>query len=1518
MIATKRLLALIFLFSLSSTIVGQRPNVLFIAIDDLRTDLGCYGHPEVKSPNIDRLAATGVRFDRAYCQQAICGPSRASLLTGLRPDSTGVHGNHTHFRTRHPDLITLPQAFKESGWDTRSFGKIWHGPFPKGSSRTVADTFDDPVSWSAAPFKPGPRYYWTDDGIAAAKRVFEQVYQPKDPKPDDWTKKLVFGPATEAPDVEDGRLYDGQVARAAVASMREMAAGERPFFLAVGFIKPHSPYIAPRRYFDLYEGESLSIATQMAMPDGAPRIAGHGSGELRRYTDQPGRGPIPEAHQRRVRHAYRACTSYVDAQVGLLLDELDRLKIADDTIVVLWSDHGYHLGEKGLWGKTTNFERDARVPLIIRKPGAKGNGRPSNALVELVDVYPTLVSLAGIPVDARLEGLSVGPLLEAPDRPWKRGAFTQYTRGRRRGYSVRTEHYRYTEWLELDTGRLIASELYDHDHDPIESRNLASTPEHADTVRRMSHVLARGHGWRKCRPTTRGPELRLHPVFGDGVVLQRDKPIPFFGTARPRSRISASLGGEVEETVADRDGRWRVTFRPREASTRPLILQVAARFGGLIENTLCRDAVIGDVWICSGQSNMRWRVDQSESASAVAATPPDRLLRLLDFEGRVYPIRKVYPRSLLTDVSATSYYRTAGWRGASPETAKTFSAVAYHFGARLRRELDVPIGLIHDAIGGVPMESYIPHATLVADEALRPCLDGWLQNEHVPEWCRQRGRYNLTKWFDDRVGVLPRHPFEPGFLAAASTEQLAGFGVRGFIWYQGESNATTGGGGTPARPMPPEKHKFAALIRSWRRLWNDPTLPFYFVQLPGLNRDWKPFREMQLEIEREVPHTGMAVITDLGHETDVHPRRKKPVGARLARLALAGTYGKAITPTGPRPTHFLFEDGRAVVTLTHATGLAPRGGAPLVGFEVAGEDRVFHAAEGTIEGTRVTVRSAAVPAPVAVRYAWRNDPSACNLVNGDDLPATPFRSDDWPIGAAAPIAIPDGVLSFETIAVGPLRNAKSKGWTVEAAEGHAAVNARFAHSGGRSLHILGGARRSVELTLPARTREPKTLAMRAERWTRRDPFSFRIDAAGRSGPWKEVCNGDFVRVGARFLSDVRCAIPSGTARVRLRCTAAEGGGLLIDDVAILAADAMPQPPVVRGGVIVRAPGQDGVHTYRIPGLATTNAGTLIAVYDNRYRGSGDLPGDIDVGMSRSTDGGETWDPMRVIMDMGNDPRWRHDGIGDPAVLVDRKSGTIWVAATWSHGDRAWRGSGPGMTPEETGQLMLVKSDDDGLTWSKPINITNQVKKPEWRYVLQGPGKGITMRDGTLVFAAQYRSSDRSPHEGKPFSTIIWSKDGGETWSIGTGVKVDTTEAQVVELKDGSLMINCRDNRGGSRSIYTTRDLGRTWRKHITSRKALPEPVCMASLIRIEHDRHGPLLIFSNPATTRGRHHMTIKISRDEGRTWPARYHTLYDERPGAGYSCLTRIDADRIGVLYEGRRFLRFIAFEIDELLRGT
>jgi sialidase-1 len=347
------------------------------------------------------------------------------------------------------------------------------------------------------------------------------------------------------------------------------------------------------------------------------------------------------------------------------------------------------------------------------------------------------------------------------------------------------------------------------------------------------------------------------------------------------------------------------------------------------------------------------------------------------------------------------------------------------------------------------------------------------------------------------------------------------------------------------------------------------------------------------------------------------------------------------------------------------------------------------------------------------------------------------------------------------------------------------------------------------------------------------------------------------------------------------------------------------------GVIVRKPGDNNASCYRIPGLAVSIKGTLLAAYDVRYSSCADLPGNIDVGLSRSIDKGKRWQAMRIIMDMG-EPQ-KENGIGDPSILIDKQTGTIWVAALWSHGNNGWSGSRSGLTPDETGQLILVRSDDDGISWSEPINITDQIKNPSWRLFFQGPGNGISTSGGMLVFPAQFRDST-----GIPFSTIIYSRDRGKTWNCGTGAKSNTTEAQVVELKNGTLMLNMRDNRGEFRSIATTTDTGRTWVEHASSRIALRDPVCMASLIRINSIKNGDennILAFSNPDDSRNRNKMTIKLSLDGGMTWGKEEQLLYDERSCFGYSSLTRIDDDYLGVLYEGNGELNFIKIKLGRIL---
>ncbi|SHF44242.1 sialidase-1 [Bacteroides faecichinchillae] len=358
----------------------------------------------------------------------------------------------------------------------------------------------------------------------------------------------------------------------------------------------------------------------------------------------------------------------------------------------------------------------------------------------------------------------------------------------------------------------------------------------------------------------------------------------------------------------------------------------------------------------------------------------------------------------------------------------------------------------------------------------------------------------------------------------------------------------------------------------------------------------------------------------------------------------------------------------------------------------------------------------------------------------------------------------------------------------------------------------------------------------------------------------------------------------------------------VDDKTIICQSVSPKDVIHRMGVGVRHAGDDNSASFRIPGLITTNKGTLLGVYDVRYNSSVDLQEYVDIGLSRSTDGGKTWEKMRLPLsfgEFGGLPA-AQNGVGDPSILVDTKTNTVWIVAAWTHGmgnQRAWWSSHPGMDLNHTAQLVMAKSTDDGKTWSKPINITDQVKDPSWYFLLQGPGRGITMSDGTLVFPTQFIDSTRIPNAG-----IMYSKDRGNTWKMHNLARTNTTEAQVVEVEPGVLMLNMRDNRGGSRAVAITKDLGKTWEEHPSSRKALQESVCMASIIHVnakDNILNKDILLFSNPNTIKGRNHITIKASLDGGLTWLPEHQLLLDEAEGWGYTCLTMVDKETIGILYE-------------------
>lgn len=438
---------------------AEKRNVLFIAADDLRCDLACYGHPLVKTPHLDQLATRGVLFKQAYCQQALCNPSRASLMTGRRPDSLKVWDLPTHFREVEPEIVTLPQLFRQQGYFTQNIGKIFHN--------WRQNIQGDPTSWSV----PAVMHYATH---GSDKPVLNNNTE----LPMDFAKMS----RNECRDVPDSAYFDGRIADKAVKALQELNQKQEPFFLAVGFWKPHLPFNPPKKYWDLYKDSPITVADNPEPPKNVPAVALHNGQELLRSV----KGELTKEEIIELRTGYLAGISYLDAQIGKVIAELDRLGLRDNTIIVFWSDHGFHLGEHGLWCKTSNFENDAHVPLMISTPHMKQAGKSSAALVELIDMYPTLVELCNLPASKKLEGKSLVPVLNDPTQTVKPAAYTQHPRPAYykdnpefMGVSVRTPRYRYTEWRHFKTGQVEARELYDHKIDPDENTNIVEEPTDA-------------------------------------------------------------------------------------------------------------------------------------------------------------------------------------------------------------------------------------------------------------------------------------------------------------------------------------------------------------------------------------------------------------------------------------------------------------------------------------------------------------------------------------------------------------------------------------------------------------------------------------------------------------------------------------------------------------------------------------------------------------------------------------------------------------------------------------------------------------------------------------------------------------------------------------------------------------------------------------------------------------------------------------------------------------------------------
>lgn len=466
---TTPLAIMLFAFSSAMTNSAVAKNVLVFFIDDLRPELGCYGVESIKSPKIDKLASEGVLFERAYCQMAICAPSRISLMTGQYTNTTGIFDLFTPVRRAIPDAMTMPRYFHEKGYVTASFGKVYH----HGS--------DDKPFWTELPSRSLDKY--ADPKTLKAIKQSAAEARKRGLKGGE-LRAASKGPDVEIADVDDDAYQDGVVAKQAIESLRRNK--DKPFFMCVGFAKPHLPFAAPKRYWDLYERDQFTVP-ERKVPEGIPSRAVTKWGELRGYKGIPEEGSLSDEKTKELIHGYAACVSFADAQVGKVMDELDRLGLRDDTIVVLWGDHGYKLGEYGLWCKHTNLELDARVPFIVSAPGF-AKGKNSSALVEMIDLFPTLAKLTGGTVPDSCEGRSIGSVLTDPDVEFREFAFSQYPRGVM-GYTMRTDRWRYTEWFDTKTKKIVGNELYDHQDTQTPDRNLVDDPQHKDLVASLSEKL---------------------------------------------------------------------------------------------------------------------------------------------------------------------------------------------------------------------------------------------------------------------------------------------------------------------------------------------------------------------------------------------------------------------------------------------------------------------------------------------------------------------------------------------------------------------------------------------------------------------------------------------------------------------------------------------------------------------------------------------------------------------------------------------------------------------------------------------------------------------------------------------------------------------------------------------------------------------------------------------------------------------------------------------------------------------
>jgi hypothetical protein len=1016
-------------------------------------------------------------------------------------------------------------------------------------------------------------------------------------------------------------------------------------------------------------------------------------------------------------------------------------------------------------------------------------------------------------------------------------------------------------------------------------------------------------------------QFQLAPVYSDHMVLQRNQPIVFHGSGAADAQVVVTSGGDGFTTQSDESGNWRIELPPQTANAEPQ----SFAFRCADQDVQLNDVLIGDLWICAGQSNMEFQLRSDRDRASVLGGPDQPMIRLFQAQYTATGAGGKW-KADLADGMRLDRFMSGSWSHANAEALPSMSAVGYYFGAALHQEVGVPIGLIDVAAGGTPTEAWISPITLRSDARTTAWMKGdWLQQPWWGEWCRQRAAQNLSGLLAAGVDVPgdslgPNHAFKPGFLWQAAVAPFTRMAVRGVIWYQGESNAES--------PERVRQHGifFPMLVQSWRDAWKQPELPFLYVQLPAMNRpDWPAFREQQRHFLTELAKVGMAVTIDVGDAKDVHPRIKKPVGERLAKLALQVAYGLLQPGQGPRPLRAAVEADHIRISFDCSGELALIAGTQIQGFEFVDADGNRIPVQPKLDGVHLLLPFPARIHPpahsltnptanptansvanlVAVRYAWDPVPQYC-LTDQTQIPATPF---ELPLQHAL-------VKNGKAVAV----RANGKAWT-------STTNGLTAKGTGKLLQsdfMLGSGESWMELELKLTELDSTAASLQI------NGSHVLFDAKGG----RLATEGPLFGSQLRFLPHAPIAADQffqlhlhrlgGELRIELNGVQVAVGKMpanqVVESIALrphrgewsvrswTASGDLRQRPQAMDGVTVFESGDHGYHTFRIPAIVQAANGDLLAFAEGRRHSSSDS-GDIDLVMRRSRDGGQTWQPLQLIAD-------NERGVyGNPSPIVDQASGAVLLLTVRQdpdcHESQIRSGEKGGRTP------CVMRSDDHGKSWSEPESLYKSADRKEWAWYATGPCHAIQLKHGRhagrIVIPANHSVLKLGAGNQALGAHLLLSDDLGSTWRIGAVANghlgdnlINPSETAVTELADGRLYLNTRDQHGSSKSTRAhtwSTDGGETLRPVFHEVDSLPAPVCQAALLTV-----GNHLLFSAPSHPSQRQRLAIRSSNDGGVSW--KEAVLVD--PGfAAYSDLVQMADDQFGVLYEvnGYGAIRFTPF---------